>query len=259
MESSQPSTSSLYPSRPGLGSVAHDPTDHDDSDISTIPFVDQPAFGKGLWRKPIKFVAAASQTAPTADVPAAKALSIAEQYLAIVFPNGQPKVEAEYPICPTCNAPIKEADNRAHYLTIGHQLSLPTAPTPSAIDRTRMSLKYMEKHGFDIDARQGLGASSSGILYPILPKEKADKHGIGIQIPKNGVVAEKEKEKRLDAGQVRKKVAEEKKKAEKLRRMFYEDDKVSRYLGELDERSASGNGLDLGAFKTSKQKGKRRR
>jgi hypothetical protein len=121
-----------------------------------------------------------------------------------------------------------------------------------------MGLKYMERHGFDIDSRKGLGVEGEGRLYPIIPKEKQDKYGIGVEVKKDGVVNIKPREVKLDAGQVRKKATEDKKKAEKLRKMFYEDDKVTQYLGELEEDSG-GKHLDLGAFKTAKQAGKRRK
>jgi hypothetical protein len=214
-----------------------EPNDNDDDinddDISTAPLVDQPAFGKGLHRHPIKFVA---ESCPSSAPPATKpVLSIADQYLSLVFPNGPPATQPAYETCPTCNLPLKEPDPRTHYLSLGHQLALPHTPTPSAIDRSRMGLKYMEKHGFDIDERKGLGATGEGRLYPIIPVERPKRHGIGIQLKKGfDDAAEKVKEAKLDAGKVRKKVKEEKRKAERLRRMFYEDDEVTRYLGELD-------------------------
>lgn len=60
-------------------------------------------------------------------------------------------------------------------------MSLPRTHTPSSIDRSRMGLKYMEKYGFDVDARRGLGATGEGILHPIIPKEKRDNYGLGIK------------------------------------------------------------------------------
>lgn len=230
------------------------PTYENDDDISTEPFVNQP-ITKSLWRYPVKFVSASSSD--TAIKPAApKPLSIADQYLAIVFPNGLPKTESTHPICPTCNERITEADERAHFLSIGHQMAIPRGPTPSSIDRTRMGLKYMEKYGWDVDSRKGLGATGEGIVNPIIPKEKRDKHGVGVQVGKKAV-AEKPRE-ILDAAQMKKKVAEDKKKAEKLQRMFYGDDKVEQYLQELDSQTPSTrNGVSLGAFRVNKKRRKR--
>jgi hypothetical protein len=197
---------------------------------STKPFTEQPAYGYGLWRNPINFVPASSGLPPTVSPPNN---SLAEKYLAIVFPNGQPQQEeSAFPLCGTCGAPVKEADTRAHYLSSVHQLSLPRANTPSSIDRTRFGLKYMEKHGWDVDARIGLGAEGQGMLFPIVPKEKRNTHGLGVQIKKGGRVVEK-KVQTLDAGKVRKMVESEKKKDERLRRMFYGDEKVEKYLGQL--------------------------
>lgn len=230
------------------------PTYEDDDDVSTEPFVNQPVT-KSLWRYPVKFVSASSTD--TAIKPAApKPLSIADQYLAIVLPNGLTKKEVTHPICPTCKEPITEADERAHFLSIGHQMAIPRGPTPSSIDRTRMGLKYMEKFGWDVDSRKGLGATGEGILAPIIPKEKRDNYGLGLKVEKQKDVEEKAKE-NLDAGKMKKKIAEDKKKAERLQRMFYGDDNVEQYLEELDSHTAStGNGISLGAFKVTK-KGRR--
>jgi hypothetical protein len=212
---------------------SHD-TRYNDTDISTAPFVQHPAYGRGLWRNPITFVPATPSSIPV-SVPA-KPNSLAAAYLAIVFPNGLPeqKNDGAYPICGICTAPIQEPDDRAHYLSPLHQAALPTAPTPSGIDRTRMGLKYLEKHGFDVDARVGLGACGQGRLFPILPKEKRDKLGLGVDIKrierekKEGLVP---KDVKLDAGKVRRLEKVQKRRHEKLQGMFYGDERVERLLG----------------------------
>ncbi|KAF2264593.1 hypothetical protein CC78DRAFT_231665 [Lojkania enalia] len=208
---------------------------YDDDDISTKPFVEQPTFSRGLGRYPIKFVPAAASIEPPQPAPApVDGSSFADQYLAIVFPNGKPASPApEYPICPTCKLIMKEPDARAHHLSVGHQMSLPRAPTPSGIDRTRMGLKYLEKHGFDVDSRKGLGAMGQGRMYPIVPMEKRDTYGLGVE-PMKKEEAQKFREIKLNAGQVRKQAALSKKKDEKLRQMFYCDDKINEYLSQLD-------------------------
>jgi hypothetical protein len=212
---------------------------YDDADISTAPFVEHTAYGRGLWKHPINFVAAT----PDVPIPARNSVNgrtMAEKYLAIMFPNGQstPKPEA-YPLCGICSEPVKESDHRMHYLSPAHQAALPRAPIPSSIDRTRMGLKYLEMYGFDVDARVGLGASGQGMLFPIVPKEKRDKLGLGVnkKLEKTktggnvgGVGVTKGG---LDAGRVRKLAQMEKKKHENLQRMFYGNDEVEKYLGEL--------------------------
>lgn len=167
---------------------------------------------------------------------------MAQRYLEIMFPNGQPQPKPEaYPSCGICGEPVKEIDQRTHYLSPAHQAALPRAPIPSAIDRTRMGLKYMEKHGYDVDARLGLGASGQGMLFPLVPKEKRDRFGLGINkkehAQKNslgGASVYEVKQGKLDAGKVRKLAQVDKKKHDKLQKMFYGNDEVEKYLGQLD-------------------------
>lgn len=218
----------------------HDYED-EDADISTAPFVHQPAYGRGLWKNPISFVSAASEL-PTSATSSINGKTIAEKYLAIMFPNGQPQRKSEaYPLCGICGEPVIETDQRIHYLSPSHQAALPRPPVPSAIDRTRMGLKYMEKHGYDVDARVGLGASGQGMLFPLVPKEKRDKLGLGVDKNEHtkrralgGATTFEVKEGKLDAGKVRRLAKVEKRKHEKLQKMFYGNDEVEKYLGELD-------------------------
>lgn len=207
----------------------------DDADISTIPLVDQPAYGRGLWKRPINFVPASSQAPAVASPSKVDGHSFAERYLAIVFPNGPPPPKNNaHPTCGICGAPVTESDDRLHYLSPVHQAALPEIHTPSGIDRTRLGLKVLQKHGFDVDARMGLGATGQGMLFPIVPKEKRDKLGLGV----DKKVVEREMKKaappkgvKLDAGQVRKLAVQQKKKHEELQRMFYGDDRLEQYLG----------------------------
>jgi hypothetical protein len=212
----------------------------DDADVSTIPFVQHTAYGRGLWKNPIQFVSAAPDAPITATT--GNGNTLAEKYLAIMFPNGQPQPKPEaYPACGICGEPVKEQDQRMHFLSPAHQAALPRAPIPSAIDRTRMGLKYMSKHGFDVDARVGLGASGQGMLFPLVPKEKRDKFGLGIDKKEHekkralgGASAADVKEGRLDAGKIRKLAKVERRKHDKLQKMFYGNDEVEKYLGHLD-------------------------
>jgi hypothetical protein len=214
---------------------------YNDTDISTLPFTSHPAYGRGLWRNPISFVPATPSTTTASSKPV-DGQSIAQKYLAIMFPNGQPLREPDaYPLCGICGEPVKETDHRIHFLSAAHQAALPRAPVPSAIDRTRMGLKYMQNFGWDVDARVGLGANGEGMLFPLVPKEKRDKLGLGIDKKAeerrrglmNGRGVAKQGEIRLDAGKIQKLAKVEKRKHDKLQRMFYGNDEVEKYLGEL--------------------------
>ncbi|CAI6248172.1 unnamed protein product [Periconia digitata] len=211
-----------------------DPEDAEfnDADISTAPFAELPTFGRGLWKRPIKFIS----PAPISPTPVApKTSSLADAYRAIVFPSGRPEPKSDaYPLCGVCGGPVTESSDRAHFLSHKHQAALPLAPIPSGIDRTRMGLKYLEKYGFDVDSRVGLGASGQGRLFPIVPKEKRDKLGLGVnkrlQVEKRRRDTASPTNDKLDAGKMRKLAVKEKQKHERLQRMFYGDDKVERYL-----------------------------
>lgn len=216
--------------------------EEEDDDISTAPFTTHIAYGRGLWKHPITFIPAAPEVQP-ASSKAIDGQSIAQKYLSIMFPNGQPTPEPHaYPLCGTCGEPIKESDHRIHFLSTVHQAALPRAPIPSAIDRTRMGLKYMQNYGWDVDARMGLGARGEGMLFPLVPREKRDKLGLGIDKKAeerrkklaNGRAVAQAGEIRLDAGKIQKLAKVEKRKHDKLQRMFYGNDEVEKYLGELD-------------------------
>jgi hypothetical protein len=216
--------------------------DDGNEDISTAPFVEHSAYGRGLWKNPIQFITAATEAPIATPTSSSLGRTMAEQYLAIVFPNGQPQPKTDsYPLCGICGEPVKEADQRMHYLSSAHQAALPHAPVPSAIDRTRMGLKYMSKHGFDVDARLGLGAEGQGMLFPLVPKEKKDKFGLGIDKKQHvkkkalgGASIAEVREGKLDAGKIRKLAQVDKSKHEKLQKMFYGNDEVEKYLGALD-------------------------
>ena len=161
-----------------------------------------------------------------------------------MFPNGQPQPEPDaYPLCGICAKPVKETDHRVHFLSPEHQAALPRTPIPSAIDRTRMGLKYMQRCGWDIDARVGLGARGEGMLFPLVPKEKRDKMGLGIDRKTeekrkrltNGRGIAQPGDIRLDAGKIKKLAKVERKKHDRLQRMFYGNDEVEKYLGELGD------------------------
>lgn len=104
-----------------------------------------------------------------------------------------------------------------------------------------MGLRYMQKHGYDVDARVGLGAAGQGMLFPLVPKEKRDKFGLGIDKKEHtrrralgGASAFEVKQGTLDAGKIQKLAKIEKKRHEKLQKLFYGNDEVEKYLGQLD-------------------------
>jgi hypothetical protein len=91
-------------------------------------------------------------------------------------------------------------------------------------------LRYLESYGWDPDSRRGLGATGEGIREPIKGKLKADTVGLGAVLPSPAVEKRKEKVQKLNAKQVRKGHVEARKRGVRLREMFYQDEKVLKYL-----------------------------
>jgi len=118
---------------------------------------------------------------------------------------------------------------RPHEASLAHQVCLTHSHPPSHLDRSRKGLAYLSAYGWDPDSRLGLGADGKGIPFPIKPKPKDDKLGIGVVVPK-AVEKKKEKLEKLDAGRVRKAYEKEKRKGERLRELFYMSDDVERHL-----------------------------
>ncbi|KAJ5121333.1 uncharacterized protein N7515_009294 [Penicillium bovifimosum] len=114
----------------------------------------------------------------------------------------------------------------------------PTPTPPSHLDRTRAGLRYLSTYGWDPDSRLGLGAAGrEGIREPIKPRVKHDTAGLGTGLDADGDrlparAPPKPKVQKLNAKQVRNRVAEERRRAERLRKVFYQSDEVLRYLGE---------------------------
>jgi hypothetical protein len=93
-------------------------------------------------------------------------------------------------------------------------------------------LSYLQSHGWDPDSRSGLGAANEGILFPIKAKEKKDRAGIGaVEREINPADVRPQKTRKLNAKQVRRMEAEDRKKRERLQTAFYTDDVVEKYLG----------------------------
>lgn len=175
-------------------------------------------------------------TLPTAP---GKGDSVAASYLSLVLGKDSEadstafQDDTEKPaICDICEHPLHSSDSTVpHEASISHQLCVQHTQPPSHIDRQRKGYTYLQAYGWDADSRLGLGMTGEGRLYPVKAKEKRDTLGLGVEAlsPKEKVKI-MEKPKRLDAGKVRKMEAEDKKKRERLQRMFYANEDVERYL-----------------------------
>ncbi|OTA63630.1 hypothetical protein K449DRAFT_381355 [Hypoxylon sp. EC38] len=217
-----------------------------------IPLQDKRPFGSGLKRKQVVFVPASSGNLNTTEesTSAKPSKSISDLYLSIVLPQetqtgqttsaeGSETTATTPQICEICQLPLDENPEssekaktgyRPHEASIAHQVCLTHSHPPSALDRSRMGLNVLQSQGWDPDSRKGLGAEHQGIQYPIKVKQKNDTLGIGVKVPKN-LPAKKEKPKTYDAKKIRKMALEDKKRHERLRRQFYGNSDVEKYLG----------------------------
>jgi hypothetical protein len=227
-----------------------------DEEDYTIPLQDQRVFGAGIKRKRVKFVPSTGSDSLSQRPTPPPSTSMGDLYLSMVMKKKSEDAskasatqspttdasEASTPsVCEVCRLPLSDqtrlqedgiSTSRPHEASIAHQVYLKHSHPPSHIDRSRKGLSYLSSYGWDPDARQGLGASGQGIQFPIKPKSKNDKLGLGLVVPK----AELEKFKRekrvekLDAGKVRKLDEKDRRKRERLQEMFYRNDDVERYL-----------------------------
>ncbi|KAL3493254.1 hypothetical protein BJX62DRAFT_201290 [Aspergillus germanicus] len=139
--------------------------------------------------------------------------------------------------CEICKLPLPTSETevqsyKKHESSLAHQVCLTHSHPPSHLDRSRHGLRYLESYGWDPDSRRGLGATGEGIREPIKGKLKADTVGLGAALPSPAVEKrKKEKVQKLNAKQVRKGHVEARKRGEQLREMFYQDEKVLKYLG----------------------------
>lgn len=206
----------------------------DEIETYTVPLREPLYYGAGVKKQGIKFVPA---SAPSITTETAKPVNVGNRYLEIVFgkktvsdKDQAAAIATSSSTCDICMLPVNAATAVAHETSLAHQVCLEHIHPPSAIDRTRKGAAYLKDMGWDPDSRLGLGASGDGRLYPIQPKEKVDKAGIGIQSdPKSGM--SKVQKKLLNPKELRKLEAEKKKRNQRLHDMFYTDDRVARYLG----------------------------
>ncbi|KXX76111.1 Protein pxr1 [Madurella mycetomatis] len=234
------------------------PKDHSkDDDYDDIPLQRKRPFGSGLHKKAIAFVPASDtggQLKSVSDTPTAKPQhNIADIYLSMVLsedakmkPTTPPPVKTKSSsssssspvsrdggpsqICPLCSLPLTSSESVPHEQSFAHQVCLPHSHPPWALDRRRMGLSYLATHGWDPDARKGLGAEQQGIQFPVKAKVKDDNLGVGMHIPK-GLSPPKKKEQLLDARKVRKMAMEEKRRAARVREELFGDGRLEKYLG----------------------------
>ncbi|BCR99376.1 putative G-patch domain protein [Aspergillus luchuensis] len=207
--------------------------------------------GQSIANKYLSIVLSKSQSNPATPEPEPSSSSRR--------PHSEQKEEVEeeedVEICPVCNLPYTttpthdtsggiggEGEGRRrhiHEATLPHQLSLPHSHPPSHLDRTRPGLRYLAAYGWDPDSRVGLGPQGrEGIREPVKGKVKEDTVGLGAVVPevkdksgdKGGRGRVQKKKKVLNAKEVRKGQLEERKKGERLRELFFQDEDVLRYL-----------------------------
>ncbi|KAL1977387.1 hypothetical protein VTN31DRAFT_246 [Thermomyces dupontii] len=127
-----------------------------------------------------------------------------------------------------------------HEASLVHQICLEHVHPPSHLDRTRHGMRYLTSYGWDPDSRRGLGASGEGILYPIKAKPKHDTIGLGVDPEEIAAMEVRRKQReeerakqrqKLNAKQARQSYAADRKKAERLRELFYRNDDIEKYLG----------------------------
>ncbi|MCJ1413473.1 hypothetical protein MMC19_007578 [Ptychographa xylographoides] len=226
----------------------------DNEENSSVPLQDRRVFGAGLIREHVNFVPASGLSYLSTPTITAHDSS-AKRYLSIVSntksasdafdkaDEGQQGSDKEVlpstmdqSICEVCRLPLQMGNQvpmlpRPHEASITHQLCLAYSHPPSHLDRNHKGLKYLSSYGWDPDSRLGLGATGSGIVAPVSTKlkPKYDTAGLGVEVQKSTSAAVKYVNK-LDAGKVRKQEEVAKKKGEKLREMFYDNDDVEKYL-----------------------------
>ncbi|KAI4125827.1 MAG: hypothetical protein LQ338_004068 [Usnochroma carphineum] len=224
----------------------------ENEDEYLVPLQDQRVFGAGIKRKKVVFVPSSKPDPPRSEAPKPGA---GDRYLAIVLgKNGgssrDQQVEQIQPaltnpelrnssdaLCEICKLPIVtdavELDHtiiKPHETSLAHQVCLAHSHPPSHLDRSRQGLKYLSAYGWDPDARQGLGASGTGIRIPIKPKPKNDTLGLGLVAPSAASKVVKQPIQKLDAKKTREAEIQGRRDREKLRDMFYRSEEVEKYL-----------------------------
>jgi hypothetical protein len=259
---------------------------HEEDDIyDDIPLQLKKAFGSSLKVKRVPFVKASDgDLASTHTNAGLSGKTVSDLYLSVVMKNtdaratsseastrntpferrDSPTAELKPPqeMCADCKLPFPRHNDEVgtdtpltkrrkitakHDASIAHQVSLAHSHPPSAIDRRRMGLAYLESCGWDPDSRKGLGVDGQGIAHPLKPKPKDNNLGIGLEIP-SGVLQQAKKEREgKENDRVKKRKLKDKLKAEehrnqRLHDLFYAKDDVLKYLGSHFEPRVYGVG-----------------
>lgn len=225
--------------------------EHDESTAPEYESIIQREFRppKPAVKRPISFVRASHST-PNLPLPKS---NLGDAYLSLVLASSSDTAQSSEPpllddagslarnsICPVCSLPVIDKTGD-HETSIAHQVCLQHTHPPSALDRSRKGLVYLQGYGWDPDERRGLGARDrEGRLHPVLPQSKEDRAGIGTSIgdtedggkKRSGRNTPDKVVKKVGAKEAKKNVAEDKKKRERLQRLFYTDESVLKYLGE---------------------------
>ncbi|PFH63410.1 hypothetical protein XA68_10063 [Ophiocordyceps unilateralis] len=160
---------------------ARDKNDEEEVDDEDIPLHRKKPFGAGLKRKRVEFVPA-TEADGDAVATTTTASSAADLYASVVLGGREPErlstSEKQPEMCVVCSIPITTSSQQ-HALSLAHQVSLVHTHPPSALDRSRMGLRTLQSHGWDPDARRGLGLHGEGARFPLKTKAKHDNRGVG--------------------------------------------------------------------------------
>lgn len=159
----------------------------EDDENDDTPLHHRKPFGTGLKRKRVEFVRASEPSNETAAARGESAGSrISDIYASIVLSSTPAAMVARSDptpaCCKVCAVPITTSV-AAHEASLAHQVKLPHAHPPSALDRSRMGLRALESQGWDPDARRGLGREGGGVRYPLKTVAKDDTLGVGASMP----------------------------------------------------------------------------
>ena len=225
---------------------------YEDDPEYDVPLQHKKPFGSGLKRKRVVFVPASSGNLNSTDdsIEPKSSKSISDLYLNLVLPKdtnqdtpraaSEPAMESIPSICEICKLPVNvnqaasgetNPSLRPHEVSLAHQVCMSHSHPPSSLDRSRMGMSILQSQGWDPDSMKGLGISEQGIQFPLKAKPKDNTLGIGVHVPKDFVPKKKEKTQTLDAKKVRKMVAEDRKRQEKLREQIFGNPDIEKYLG----------------------------
>jgi hypothetical protein len=197
-------------------------------------------FDYGFRKNAVKFLPA---SLPEAETPQQKnpGSLLTDFYVSQgLISSDVPNEDSDAPdavLCEYCRILVDPAKLDEHQSSFQHELNRPHIYPPSAIDRTRKGVTFLQSKGWDPDSRKGLGASGEGILYPIKPKENSAKKGLGA--PERPVALttqpkpDSKVEKKVNPRQKRKLEEQEKKRRDRqLHDLFYgKDNDLDAYFG----------------------------